>query len=938
MSIGTFLYTLLISPLQLLFEVVFSLANKLTNHPGLSIIVLSLAINFLVLPLYKRSDAMQEEERDMQAKLQKGVAHIKKVFKGDERMMILQTYYRQNNYKPTYVLRGATSLLLEIPFFMAAYNFLSNLAMLTGVSLGPIADLGQPDALITLFGMQINLLPVLMTVVNCVSTAIFTQGYPAKTKMQLYGMALFFLVFLYDSPSGLVFYWTLNNVFSLVKTVFGKLRNPEKILSVLACIAGLCLLLTGFSHFTGSKRILLTAIGLVLQYPILSRLAKRYGIAAICAEKKECIPNKKLFLVGALFLSALVGMLIPSSVIKASPLEFVSNVSFYHPAWYVLSTSCLAFGSCLIWFGVFYWLASPKGKIFFERVLCVLCVVAIVNYMFFGRNLGILTPSFQYEQGMEFQMMEVLTNAVVIVVVAALVYGICTRWKKVMTDILLISFLAMVGMSVLNISSINSTVETYLNTRNESQDEIQISLSKTGKNVVVLMLDRAAGHMVPYIMNEKPEIAEQFSGFTYYSNVVSYGRNTNFAAPALFGGYEYTPYELNKRETESLCSKHNEALKVMPVMFLEEGYDVTVFDPPYANYQWIPDLSIFDDYPGIKKAITYGSFNAATADSEADENATEATTRDRNLFCFAVVKSAPVCLQEILYEDGNYHHLEETSEFLETERLDFESYPTDSFQVEESLYKARGLYSAFLDAYMVLTHLSDITQITDHDTGSFLMMTNDTTHNGMLLQLPEYVPADAVDNTAYEAANADRFTLNGETLHLEDSLSVQHYHINVAALLQLGKWFDYLRENDVYDNTRIIVVSDHNAGIENMKELMIPLAGQEDLNITGFYPLLMVKDFDSKESFAISTEFMTNADVPTLATQGLLEKTVNPFTGKTIDSSTKTSEKVYLFGGWDWDVTINNGNTFIPSYWYSVQDNIFIQENWSYEGYGVLPE
>lgn len=30
--------------------------------------------------------------------------------------MILQTYYRQNHYKPTYVLRSAVSLFLEIPF------------------------------------------------------------------------------------------------------------------------------------------------------------------------------------------------------------------------------------------------------------------------------------------------------------------------------------------------------------------------------------------------------------------------------------------------------------------------------------------------------------------------------------------------------------------------------------------------------------------------------------------------------------------------------------------------------------------------------------------------------------------------------------------------------------------------------------------------------
>ena len=129
MSFWAILNTLLFKPLQLVFEVIYMIAYRVIDNPGLAIIVLSLVMNFLVLPLYKRADAMQEEERDMEIKLRKGVSHIKKTFSGDERMMMLQTYYRQNNYKPTYVLRGAVSLFLEIPFFIAAYRFLSGLEL-----------------------------------------------------------------------------------------------------------------------------------------------------------------------------------------------------------------------------------------------------------------------------------------------------------------------------------------------------------------------------------------------------------------------------------------------------------------------------------------------------------------------------------------------------------------------------------------------------------------------------------------------------------------------------------------------------------------------------------------------------------------------------------------------------------------------------------------
>ena len=164
MSFPEMLYSFFLMPIQLLFELVFSYAYMLTGEdPGLAIIALSLAINLLVLPLYRRADMMQEEERILEAKLHDGVAHIKKTFHGDEKTMILQTYYRQNNYSPLYVLRSAVSLFLEIPFFIAAYQFLSGLTILNGVSFGPISDLSKPDGLIPLGGLSVNLLPILMT-------------------------------------------------------------------------------------------------------------------------------------------------------------------------------------------------------------------------------------------------------------------------------------------------------------------------------------------------------------------------------------------------------------------------------------------------------------------------------------------------------------------------------------------------------------------------------------------------------------------------------------------------------------------------------------------------------------------------------------------------------------------------------------------------------
>ena len=53
----------------------------------------------------------------------------------------------------------------------------------------------------------------------------------------------------------------------------------------------------------------------------------------------------------------------------------------------------------VVWAGVFYRLASLSARAFLDRAVWALCGVAAVDYMFFGKNLGILTAELKYEQG-----------------------------------------------------------------------------------------------------------------------------------------------------------------------------------------------------------------------------------------------------------------------------------------------------------------------------------------------------------------------------------------------------------------------------------------------------------------------------------------------------------------------------------------------------------
>ena len=926
MSFAGILESVLLGPLKLIFEYIFQWAYQIVETPGVAIAFLSLFVNLLVLPLYKRADEIQAEARDVEAKLKDGVDHIKKYFTGDERMMILQTYYRQNNYKPTDGLKSSVSLLLQIPFFITAYQFLSNLAVMVGTTFGPIKDLSRPDGLLVIGGIAINVLPILMTIVNVVSGMLYAKDMPTKTKVQLYGMALFFLVFLYNSPSGLVFYWTLNNCFSLVKTLYYKLENPKKVFPMALSTAGILLAAVAVLKYRSGvlhERFFWIAFAIILQLPLIVKFVSskvKWKISLPVKEKDEQ-PNRKLFVLCSVFLATLIGLLIPATYIAASPQEYVDVTYIYNPLWYIVGSICLAVGLFLVWMQVFYGLASKKGKVIFDKIAWIMCGVAVVNYMFFGTKLGILSSALKYEGGLSYSWTEKILNPIVVIVVICIMYVVAVKFKRIVAPVLLTASLAFCLMSGLHIVNINKALVGVEDKVSEVMPEF--NLSKTGQNVIVLMLDRSPGDYVPYLMNEKPELKEQFDGFTYYSNTISFGPYTNFGSPALLGGYEYMPIELNKRKDEKLVEKQNEANLVMPVLFAENGYDVTVCDPIYTNYEWIPDLSVYNQYDGIDAYVAKGKFS----DDGQKQHAVEKNLR--NFFCFSFMKTLPIAVQQPIYSGGTYNQAATVT--------------TSKYSAHKmvGLTKSTGIDKDFMDSYSTLCNLTNITKITEDDTNTFLFMSNKTTHDPILLQEPYYTPAEKVDNTAIynDPKNADRFVVDGKELKMETQIQVLHYQANMASFIQLGKWFDYMRENDVYDNTKIILVADHGRSLFHFEELQYPNAEDTDRfhNLEWYFPLLMVKDFNST-GFNVSDEFMTNADTATLATKDLIENPVNPFTQNPINSDRKSEGDLYIIVSEDWDTSKNNGYQYLPARWAKVKDNMWDLNNWEFYEEKVILE
>lgn len=820
MTVWEMLYKLLLGPIELLFDVVFSLSKEFTGSPVLSIVVLSIVINLLVLPLYKKADDLQKEEQAISKRLKPRIDQIKEAFTGDERFMMLQTLYRQNNYKPWYALRGSLSLLLQIPFFMAAYNFLSGLQALRGVSFGPIADLAAPDGMLSLGSVTINVLPILMTGINIVSGMIYTRGQPLKSKIQLYGMALIFLVLLYDSPAGLVLYWTLNNLFSLGKNLLGMLKKPS-----------------GEAEKAGRT----LPVGIVKH-------------------------QRAIFLTACVLLTALTGLLIPSALIADSPAEFVELNALQSPLVYIFHSFLLAAGTFLIWSVLFYLLAEERRRPLFALLFAFLALAAVADYMFFGTGYGNISSRLIYDNDIHdtVTLSDKLLNAGILCGMACAVYFLWRKKTVLLRAACTLTALVIGGMALANMISVAGKmpeIQRLAEQRKETREKT-IHLDRNGKNVVVLMLDRALGYFTPFIFAEKPELQEQFRGFTCYLNTISYGKGTHSGTPGLFGGYEYTPLKLLERGDASMVEKQNEALRLMPLIFSENGFDVTVQDPPYANYSMIiPDLTIYDDHPEIHVYSTKGVWEGSDSDDSQEGIADRNRVRERNLFCYSVFRAAPVLLHSKLYDSGNYNQTDKAlHDFVTT------------------------------DDYLMMKNLPAMTQVQAEGVNTFLMKTCDLTHEPRFLQEPAYEPAASIDNERYDLEHPTRTAADGREIQLTTDKQKMHYQVNMAAMMLIGQWLDYMRAEGVYDNTRIILTADHGIALD-YPETWSETAQQDTC---AFYPLLLVKDFGSEGDFSYSSEFMTNADTPLLAFGGLVNDPVNPATGVPVTDSMKQEDTQIL--------------------------------------------
>ena len=903
---GTFLYNILVYPLEMFVEFVYAFFYKGFKNPGLSIAAISVIVNLLALPLYNIAESLQKKERDVRIRLQPGVTRIKTAFKGDEQYMMLSTFYRQNHYHPAYALRSSISLIIQVPFFIAAYHFLSHLEQLQGQSFSFIPNLGASDGLLTIGGISINVLPLLMTLINVIAGAIYTKGFPLRDKVQLYGMAGLFLVLLYTSPAGLVLYWTLNNVFSLIKNVFYKLKQPLKIFYLIATVGTFALataIWMAEPNLSNSERILL--VGGVLFIASLPLIL--WGVNAVYSRFLATFADNKkqrdlVFIFSGLLLFLINGVMVPANLIASATIEFSFVGTVENPLSYVANTATIFFGLWFVWGGFIYALAKKKMKAMVSFLYFCLSIVSLLNLFVFKGEYGIVSKLLQFENPSLLNADGFLLIAPIVAFILIVGIGlILLEWRKAHFISTLLTILVLAAgtsglVSCVTIQSEFSVHKKSVMSRDALFNEVveiepTFHLSREGKNVVFIFLDRAFNFYFPYIHEQFPEMEEQYKGFVFYPNTVSFGSNTIYGVPAMVGGYEYSPGAINARPSERMVDKHNEALLVLPKLFIDNGYSVTLTDPPRSNYKEKGDFTPFEEYEEMNVLQHSGRFSLNYKNEFSDvlswSEEYESTLLKKRLPIFSILKTALPVVRRPLYGWGGYFLMSGNPQSTED----------------------------FINVYAQLHYLRELTDF-DAEGNTYTFISNDTTHEPLFLQAPKYEPQTVV---------TDISTPLDDNPGMRD-VDIRHYHVNAAALRQLGIWFEELQEAGVYDNTRIIIVADHG---HYLYSPYFEGFSRNSIDFAWFSPLMLFKDFNSDGEYVIDSSFMTHADAPLFAIQDLDIAPINPFTQKDmLESVNKKSVNIY---SGPWNPRDNAENLLNPylSYSFSVHDSIFEESNWT---------
>ena len=204
-----------------LFYALNFLSTKFQNF-GIGIIILTIFIRIILFPLANKSFKSMNSMRILTPEIQR----VRERYKDDKQKMNQEMFalYREKKINPA---AGCLPILIQIPIFFALYKVLFvSIEMRHAPFFGWIKDLSAPDptSLFNLFGLipwdpplflTVGIWPLLMGLTMYLQQKI-NPPPPDPIQAKIFMMLPFIFTFLLATfPSGMVVYWTVNNVLSI---------------------------------------------------------------------------------------------------------------------------------------------------------------------------------------------------------------------------------------------------------------------------------------------------------------------------------------------------------------------------------------------------------------------------------------------------------------------------------------------------------------------------------------------------------------------------------------------------------------------------------------------------------------------------------------------------------------------------------------------------
>jgi len=217
-----------LAPLEKGLKWLLVMFHRIIPNYGIAIILVTLVVKLIMFPLTKKGS---ESTLRMQA-LSPKIKEIQTKYKDNPQKMNAEMaeFYKKEGYNP---LSGCLPMVIQIPIFFAMYNLFNNHFDLRGAMFIPgwIPDLSVPEAIynfpnnfrLPLLGWTaLRLLPFIYVgsqLLYGMVTQTPDQKGNSQMKIMLYVMPIAFFFILYDVPSGLLLYWIMSNLLTLVQQV-----------------------------------------------------------------------------------------------------------------------------------------------------------------------------------------------------------------------------------------------------------------------------------------------------------------------------------------------------------------------------------------------------------------------------------------------------------------------------------------------------------------------------------------------------------------------------------------------------------------------------------------------------------------------------------------------------------------------------------------------